>query len=747
MLISRSSPAVRAAVVLGGLWSGFGYAQPVADPLNLRIDRTFVPERERSEPVPVFVQGDRVRGQTGVVTTVEGDAELRKQGSVIKATRIEYDSVEDELRARGAVRVMRAGDLFTGPELRLRLDARTGSFQAAEYLLADDRARGSTSVLEFLGPDRYRARDATYTTCGPGNDDWYLKAAELKLDYGREIGEVDDADLYFKGQRILHLPGMSFSLNNRRKSGFLTPSYASSVQRGQELQLPYYWNIAPNRDMTITPRYMTKRGLQTTAAFRYLGEDYRGEARAEFLRNDDQTRTNRSGFSLLHQQTLAPGLSTYLNLSKVSDDTYFTDLSNRISATSQTFLPRDASLNYGTQWYSLFLRTLSFQTLQDPLSPVVSPYHRLPQINFSTRRFDVGGFDFTLATEFNRFSHPTLVTGNRMVFNPAVSYPLLSPGAFLIPKVSWHATTYALQNTAAGTPDTINRSLPIISVDSGLVFERSGNYFGQSYTQTLEPRLYYLRVPVRNQSTIPVFDTGLADFNFAQIFSENAYSGADRIADAHQFTAALSTRLLGSRNGNERLRATIAQRYHLSDQQVSLPGETLRASRSSHLLASFSGEVAPKVTADTTLQYDPNLAQVQRVSHSVRYSPEPGSTVSASYRYRRDFLEQIDVAGQWRFGGNWHGVGRYNYSLREGRVVEALGGAEYDGGCWVGRVVIQRFATASQRATTGIFFQLELNGLSRIGSNPLDALRRSIPGYSKLNENQEAQPRTFQNYE
>ena len=725
---------------------GPGLAEPGAR-LDLKLELELRPAREATGELPVFVQGRRISGETGRIMNVEGDAELRKQDTVIKADTITYVPVEDELRAAGQVRVVRAGDLFTGTELKLKLDARTGHFLSAEYLLANARARGRSSMLEFLGPESYRAKDATYTTCGPGRDDWFMEVGDLKLDYGRDLGEAREAKLFFLGQQIMYLPSMTFTLNDRRKSGFLAPSFGSSVQNGQEFQTPYYWNIAPNRDMTITPRYMSTRGLQTTAAFRYLGQDYRGEARAEVLPSDQQTRTTRSGFSILHQQTLAPRLVGYLNASRVSDDTYFTDLSNRISATSQTFVPRDGYLQYSAQYYSIFARALSYQTLQDPLNPVVSPYQRLPQLIFSTQRYDVRGLDLGFTSEFNRFSHPTLVTGNRVTVNPSISYPLLAAGGYVIPKLSWHASGYYLNNNAAGTPDTFTRSLPVLSVDSGLTFERQTSFFGTQHTQTIEPRLFYLKVPAREQSQIPVFDTGLADFNFAQIFSENVYSGPDRIADANQLTTAVTSRMLSQANGRERFRVSIGQRFYFTEQRVTLPGEAQRSTRSSDFLASFSGEVAPKLTYDTTMQYDPNRRQIERVSHGVRYMPEPGKTFSAAYRYRRDFLEQIDVAGQWKVGHGWHAVGRYNYSLREGRVVEALGGVEYDGDCWVGRVVLQRFATSSQRASTGIFFQLELNGLSRLGSNPLETLRRNIPGYTKLNENQETQPRTFGNYE
>jgi LPS-assembly protein len=476
----------------------------------------------------------------------------------------------------------------------------------------------------------------------------------------------------------------------------------------------------------------------------------------EILPNDNQTNTTRSGFSILHNQVFLPRVIGNLNLNKVSDNTYFTDLSARLALTAQTYLPREGSLGYYGQGYSLVARAQAFQTLQDPLNPVVVPYFRLPQITFNAVRYDTKGFDLAWNSDFTRFSSSTQVMGNRLVINPSVSYPLITPGAYITPKLSMHATRYHLEEVAAwqtgvalpsNAQSFITRNVPIFSLDSGMTFERKTSVLGQNYTQTIEPRLYYLRVPYRDQSNIPIFDTALADFNFSQIFSENIYSGSDRIADANQLTFAVSTRLLND-NGGERFRATFGQRYYFTSQQVTLPTETTpRVDKTSDLLAAISGEILPNLRLDSALQYSPNQKQIQRVSHGVRWNPEPGNTVSAAYRYQRDLLEQVDFAAQWRLSTRWYGVGRYNYSIRDGRVVEALGGFEYDGGCWVGRVVVQRYALATQKASTSIFFQIELNGLSRLGSNPLEVLRRNIPGYSKLNENQAPQPRTFNNYE
>jgi len=731
-------------------------AVPPGEPLALKTEDRLNPLRPVEDEIPVFVQGAKISGQTGVATTVEGDAELRKRGSLIKAETITYWPPDDEMLAKQDVRALKNGDLFTGTELRLKLDAQTGYFLNVHYLLAGEKARGEAKRLDFLGQDSYRAENATYTTCGPGNDDWYLKVGELQLDYGRDLGEAQDAQLYFKDHKILSLPGMSFTLNDRRKSGFLAPSFGSSIQSGQEFSIPYYWNIAPNRDLLLTERFMTKRGLQTSAAFRYMGETYRGQMSGEILPNDHLTNTTRSGFSILHNQEILPRVIGNLNLNKVSDNTYFTDLSARLALTAQTYLIREGSLGYYAPNYSLVARAQSYQTLQDPLNPVAVPYFRLPQVTFNAVSYDNKGFDLAWNSDFTRFASATQVMGNRLVVNPSVSYPLITPGAYITPKLTMHATRYHLEEVAAwqtgvampaNAQSFITRNVPIFSLDSGMTFEKPATYFGQNYTQTIEPRLYYLRVPYRDQSNIPIFDTALADFNFSQIFSENIYTGSDRIADANQLTFAVSTRLLNAANGSERIRATFGQRYYFNSQQVTLPGETPRVDKTSDLLAAISGEVLPNLRLDSAIQYSPNQKQIQRVSHGVRWTPEPGNTLSAAYRYQRDLLEQVDFAAQWRLATRWYGVGRYNYSIRDGRVVEALGGFEYDGGCWVGRVVVQRYALATQKASTSIFFQIELNGLSRLGSNPLEVLRRNIPGYTKLNENQSPQPRTFNNYE
>jgi LPS-assembly protein len=274
--------------------------------------------------------------------------------------------------------------------------------------------------------------------------------------------------------------------------------------------------------------------------------------------------------------------------------------------------------------------------------------------------------------------------------------------------------------------------LPIFSADSSLVFERPVNIAGASHLQTLEPRLYYVYIPHRNQNNIPVFDSGIQDINFASIYSENQFAGWDRINDANQVTFGVTSRLINTENGSERLRAGVAQRFYFDNQSVSLPGVPLRTSTSSDFLAALSGTIAPQLTADAGWQYGTSSSETQKFNVGARYQPKPGRVLNVSYRETINLLRQTDISTQWPVGQGWTGLARWNYSLRERRTLEGLFGAEYNGDCWVLRVITQRFAIATQQVSTTFFVQLELNGVSRIGSNPLDALRRNIGGYTRL---------------
>jgi LPS-assembly protein len=721
--------------------------------LQLKTQPTLilVPPTVRDE-LPIFLEADRVQGHSEKEVEAIGSVRLRRRGSVVHADRLRYEQPTDKLTAEGSVRIERGPDAVEGTRLEYSLATERGFMERPSFLVHRSReadgkieffretdGRGNAERLFFEGPDQYLAQRAQYTACAPGNDDWYLRAGELRIDKGRDVGEARDASIVFMGVPLFYSPYLSFPLGQERKSGFVTPHYGSSDKGGAEFTLPYYWNIAPNRDLTISPRIMTRRGVLVHNEFRYLEPNYLGTARADILPEDDaRNGQQRWAYNLQHQHTLPSGWFGHLNLQKVSDDTYFTDLSTQIAATSQVLLPREGSIGRYGSWgetgnYAFSGLVQRWQTLQaDPLALVTPPYNRQPQLTLNAARPELFRHsDLDFYGHYVGFDHPTLVNGRRALAYPSLSVPLQTPYAYLTPKAGLNVTRYELDANGAGVAEQHTRSLPIFSADSGVVFERPARIGGVSFLQTLEPRIYYLNIPFRDQSRIPVFDSGLQDINLATIFSENQFGGWDRINDANQVTYGVTSRLIRSANGAQLLSGAVAQRYYFETQRVTLPGVPVRTSSSSDLLAAASGTVAPHWTADVGWQYSTNFSQTQKFNIGTRYQPQPGKVLNLSYRETLNVLRQTDISTQWPIG-RWTALARWNYSLLDQRTLEGLVGAEYNGDCWALRIVAHRFAVATQQASTTLFVQLELNGVSRIGSNPLDTIRNNIGGYVRI---------------
>ncbi len=709
---------------------------------------------ENKDDTPMYMEGDRMQGHTDRETEAQGNARFRGRGQSISADWMRHDKRDNELTAIGNVRMVQGTELTEGARLRYNLDTDRGLLENVRYSLSPKEtgaapgarstvspfdARGTADRAVFEGPGLMRAQQATYTTCEPGDDSWLFRAREMLIDKNNNIGTARDATVEFLGTPIFYTPSMRFTLHQERNSGFLTPGYGNSTTGGFELQVPYYWNMAPNRDMTITPRLMSKRGLQLRTDFRYLEPQYRGEFNLEYLPNDNVTGANRQLFKFNHAHSFANNWSGSLDLNKVSDGKYFSDLSTQIALTSQTYLVRQGVLSRGGEWgsggtYSFSTLAQGWQTLQnDPLAPLTPPYGRRPQLTLTAQNQNVLFGDFDFQTSYTDFTHPTLVNGRRVVAYPSLSFPFTAPYGYITPKIGVHASRYFIdqQNTAA-MPDR-TRVLPTFTADSGLIFERGANIFGKAYTQTLEPKLYYVYIPYRDQSMIPNFESGVQDINFATIYSENQFSGNDRINDANQLTIGVNSRLINPDTGVEVLRAGLAQRYYFRPQQVTVPGVPVRNNQSSRsdLLAALSGNVAPNWTADFGWQYNTDTARTQRMSVAARYQPEQGKVLNLAYRHVVNSFRQFDVSGQWPIAGKWNAVGRWNYSMQDKRLLEAVAGVEYDGGCWALRFVGHRLSTATNASTSAVFIELELNGVTRVGSNPLAVLQRNISGYTR----------------
>jgi LPS-assembly protein len=698
----------------------------------------------------LFLRADRLEGsQTRV--TAEGRVELRTHRETVLADKLSYAIPEQTIYGDGDVVLRRGFDWITGPQLEYKRDTETGFFRAPRFFVAEANAHGDAKEIRFNGPDHYEAVDASYTTCVAPHPDWYLRGEQLEVDNLRKVGTARNVSVHFLDVPVLYAPWLQFPLSNERKSGFLTPTLGSTGVRGFEISTPYYLNLAPNYDATLTPRYMTKRGLQMGAQFRYLlGDDTSplgvavGEMNAEFLPHDRSTGENRYALAWKHNEQFAPWLGGFINLNKVSDDKYFADFADRIAVTSQKTLPREAGIVATHGPWSFLARAQSFQTLQDPEAPVVPPYNRLPQVLASLSDTDWLGLTWSGTGEYARFTQDQLApTGERFVLYPTAAFHRQGAAWFFTARAGVHMREYTLDRTTAALPEQHpSYAIPITSLDAGLVFERDVTVLDTPLTQTLEPRAFYVYIPYKNQTDAPVFDTALDDFNFSRLFAENRYIGNDRVGDANQLTLALTSRYLDRETGAERLRLAVGQRFYFQDQRVSL-NEPLRSASTSDFLVGAEGRLSEAWSLASLLQYNLDASDVERFNVGVRYTPAPGRALNATWRYTRaladatgglEQIKQIDLSGQWPVSDRWTLIGRWNYSVADHKTLEAVAGIEYNADCWVLRVVGLRLTTTTQQATTSVFVQLELNGLARVGTSPLELLRRSVPGYLPTND-------------
>lgn len=708
-------------------------------PISLRIDRSFNRLPATEEPKAAFFAADQIDSQQGEKLIARGNAELRQDGQVVTSDILTYDEVSKDLIAEGSVRIEQGDTTVTGPKLQMNMDTNMGEMQQPRFIFTETGARGTAEVAHIASRKEYEFEGATYTSCPIDNDDWLLKMSRLDIDRTSQIGTAYNARVMFMGMPILYSPWMNFPLSDKRRSGLLGPTFGSTTTGGREITVPLYLNVADNFDATLSPRYMNKRGTQLNNEFRYLQPHAVGEVHADILQSDLLTKKDRSRFSLKHVQQFGGGFNGYLNLNQVSDNNYYRDLATTLNATSQTNLLQEGVVNYAGGWWNASARVQHYQTLQDPLSPVVAPYWRQPQIGVNAQHATFGG-TLTVASEYVDFRHPTLVNGQRMMVYPSLSYPLLkAPGYYLTPKIGVHSTRYLLDSNLGSYATDSSRTLPIVSLDGGLIFERNDSFFGNGYMQTLEPRAYYVHIPYKDQNNLPNFDTAQAPFSFGQMFTENRFLGNDRVGDADMLTLALTSRAIDDDDGTERIRVAVAERFSFTSPQVNLVTPTDNNSRSD-ILTTVGGKLTRSWRLDSLFQYNPNLGHVESYNAAARYNPEAGKLLNLGYRYTRNVLRQVDISSQWPISGRWHAVGRYNYSLQDDRILEALLGLEYNQDCWALRLIGQSFTTATKTSTTGIFIQLELNDFVRIGSDPLAALRTSVMGYTKLNDLPTATP-------
>ncbi len=727
------------------------------------------------DDLPVHLEGDRMDGDPNSDVTLTGHAQVRRLDNVLKGDRINYRRETGELDAEGNVRLLREGSLVAGPRLKYNIDQETGSVEQPDFWIGANGGSGTAQYADIFSRSRMRLTDVVYTGCPCPNPAWEIRSSRVDLDFDENEGVARNGVLYFKNVPILASPYLTFPIKQERKSGLLLPTYGTSSRGGFDLSVPYYFNLAPNYDLTLTPRLLTKRGMQLGGEFRYLGQDYVGQVAGTYLSSDRVSGRDRWLYSMQHYQRLGGGFYFDWDINGASDDDYFRDISSvGLNEASTVYLPRRGRLGWSGRYWSTYVQAYSYQTLQDPDSPITPPYDKLPEYNLRGARYNWGGFDAEWENTAIWFKRPDFFgqrigpEGQRFTSYPTLSYPIVRPGWYVTPKAGVHMTQYQTRwygqdwyNVPGGVsayPRSQSRTQPILSLDSGMTFERDTSLFGKASIQTLEPRIYYLYVPYRDQSTLPIYDTSLATFSFAQAFDENIYSGGwDRIVNANQVTFGLTSRWLDAGTGFERLSVSGAQRVYFEDQRVTLPGEERRTGVRSDYLVSANAALTDTLSTQVTAQFNPQDERWERSVISARWRPQRLATLGVSYRYQRtppaDALylprgkEQVSVYSQWPFSQKWYGVGRIDYSLEESRVTQSIAGLEYKGECcWAARAVLQRYAVAAEQANTAIFFQLELTGLGSLGTDPMQLLSRSIPGYETIVPSRPAGT-TFERYE
>ncbi len=703
---------------------------------------------------PVFVQADTISLQPDIRLDASGAVQLRRHSVVFKADSLHQDLVTNEVHARGGVRIVEDGNVFSGPALRFNLDTYNGVMPDVHYFFNRTGGGGTAKSVHFLSRNRLQAEQASYTTCTASPVDWVLQAAHMDLDFGSDTGVARDGRVRFKGVTIVPLPYASFPLTDARKSGLLPPTVGLDSRNGLDWAQPYYWNIAPNYDATLTPRLLLRRGLMGSAEVRWLQPDYTGSTHLDYLPSDSAAGGASRWAAVLQQNgVLSSDLSYGLNLQRVSDNNWWQDFggvdpvigSNRV-------LPQQGEITWSRPNRMLQASFNTWQTLQTPASPVTPPYSVQHQLLGSWRSSNYTGLQWKVDAANARFTNSAagLLSGDRSYVVPSVSLPLVAPQGFITPELQFNATHYTTDSPMANGSTSANRAVPTFSLDSGLVFERPTRAFGHSLLQTLEPRLYYVYTPYRAQGYLPNFDSAPLDLNQATIYTSNMFSGNDRIADANDLTAGATSRWLDARSGAEYASVTLAQRLLLRQQRVTLSGSPLPSGLAdTFLLGSLAVSSQWNVLAG--VDYDQGLHQLVQGNFGARWRVADYKNLDLSYQTQSATATQIplkyvDAAWQWKLSRRWYSVGQANYSVLDKRLNSSLFGLVYDGGCWVARIVLQRDSLTTSTATTRILFQLELSGLSRLGNNPLRVLQQNIPGYQLVHQPL-APPSRYANYE
>ncbi|MDF3162221.1 LPS-assembly protein LptD [Pseudomonas proteolytica] len=791
-----------------GPYCAGAYIEPIRPGMNDKTDKS-------DAPTFIGAKASRYEQETQVAT-LAGDVVMRQGSMQVEAQEASLYQAENRGELNGNVRMRDNGALIVGDHAQVQLDTGAAQIDNAEYVMHKSRIRGNALYAKRAENAIIRLKDGTYTTCEPDSNAWQLRGNNITLNPATGFGTATNATLRVKNIPILYTPYIYFPIDDRRQSGFLPPSFSSGGESGFTLVTPYYFNLAPNYDATLYPRYMTKRGLLMEGEFRYLTKSSEGQVGGAYLNDDNDERSKQTDFEKTrwmlnwqHKGGLDSRVVTEVDYTDISDPYYFQDLqTDQIGVERRDALNQQGAVSYRGDNYNA---RLNLQAYKLATISQITPYNRLPQITFNgSLPYHPGGLNFAYDTEAVRFDRDletgnfidkdgvtttprldtnvrglTRANGTRLNVAPSVSLPMTASYGYITPKLKYAYTKYDLDldnrgktTLAAGDEfkSSQDRSIPIASVDSGLYFDRATQWFGKNYNQTLEPRLFYLYVPEKDQSDIPVFDTSETSFSYSSLFRENRFSGTDRIGDENKLSLGVTSRWI-EENGFERQRVSVGQALYFKDREVQLPG-IVAADREDSL-----SDVSPlaldyefrfnrdwRATAD--YNWDTENHSARSGSAMFHYQPEdnPNKVINVGYRYRNDQVVYNQLTGKWQFGGDysvpsdtanyvkdyykiqqhdfsmmwpiipqWNLITRWQYDYARNRTLEAFGGFEYDNCCWKLRVINRywvsndeytQIAPLNEKGDHGLFLQIVLKGLGGLtGAKVESFLDKGIQGY------------------
>jgi len=712
---------------------------------------------------------------------LEDDVRMQRLDALLRTDFLTYNSETTDYVANGHVRYQDAGMLMSADKSRGTTTPNVTYLDNVRYQMLDQRGNGIAAVVNQTDPDHSKMTHGTFSTCDPSERQWEMRANDLEIDKVKNEGYGHGVTFAYEGVPFLWLPYMSFPIDEERHSGFLMPVIGYSNRRGFKLGIPYYLDLAPNYDLTFKPIEYTKRGPFLDTEFRYLSEWDRLLVNVGYMPKDDVTdETSRGYLRLQNWTTFNANWGATVDVHRVSDDRYLRDFGDSFQSTAISLLPSSAYVNGNGGWWNTAIGADDWQ-VSDPsiesfcpgggplkgcANPVVyKPYTRLPRVAFNIVTQHLGGFEFGMESEYIHFQRGYSLTGQRLDLFPHISYPIETLAWFFRPTLGYRITQYDLAdmqfasvNNPLLTKTAPSRSLPVASIDSGLFFERDTKLFGNAYIQTLEPRLFYLYVPYRNQNGLPNFDTSLPSLDFPSLFRTNAYTGGDRQSDANQATVALTSRLIDADSGDQLLSGSIGQIRYFKTPSVNLPYYPALNTVGKDLFTELQLNFNKRWSVTWDMQWntappaktDPNNpdwfgsfgrhTDLNAISLQHRFGTD--GVVNLSYRYRRGFLEQYDATALIPLNLRWSIVGRYYYSVRDKRLLESFAGVQYDSCCVAARLVARRwlnnvsnpyndavYIPNDVKAENTVFFEIEFKGIGATGQRTQNFLRHAILGY------------------